>query len=69
LEVSEFLQCFQKLFRHFAAFRAIEITTEFPFVGMTEETQFFLWIESTKSYTRPNLRYCAMLCDAAIDRF
>jgi hypothetical protein len=26
-------QCFQKLFRHFVAFRAIEIITEFLFVG------------------------------------
>jgi hypothetical protein len=28
------LQCFQEPLRHFAAFRAIEITTEFLFVGM-----------------------------------
>jgi hypothetical protein len=34
LEVSGFLQCFQEPFRHFAAFWAIEITTEFLFVGM-----------------------------------
>src|SRR5260370_32446178 len=34
LEVSGFSQCFQKPFRHFSAFRAIEITTEFLFVGM-----------------------------------
>ena len=32
---ANFLQCFQKPFRHFAAFWAIEITTEFLFVGMT----------------------------------
>src|SRR5258705_4435678 len=34
LEVSAFAQCFQKPFRHFAAFWAIETTMEFPFVGM-----------------------------------
>ncbi len=34
LEVSGILQCFQNPFRHFAAFWAIEITTEFLFVGM-----------------------------------
>ena len=34
LEVSEFLLCFEHPFRHSAAFRAIEITTEFLFVGM-----------------------------------
>ena len=34
LEVGKFPQCFQKPFRHFAAFRAIEIATEFLFVGM-----------------------------------
>jgi hypothetical protein len=34
LEISGFSQCFQELFRHFAAFWAIEITTEFLFVGM-----------------------------------
>jgi hypothetical protein len=34
LEVSGFPQCFQEPFRHFAAFWAIEITTEFLFVGM-----------------------------------
>jgi hypothetical protein len=34
LEVGKFPQCFQKLFQHFAAFWAIEITTEFLFVGM-----------------------------------
>jgi hypothetical protein len=34
LEVSGFSQCFQEPFRHFAAFWAIEITTEFLFVGM-----------------------------------
>src|SRR6267142_4783930 len=34
LEVSGFSQCFQKPFRHFVAFWAIEITTEFLFVGM-----------------------------------
>src|SRR6266481_7892326 len=34
LEVSGFSQCFHGPFRHFAAFRAIEITTEFLFVGM-----------------------------------
>jgi hypothetical protein len=34
LEVSGFSQCFQKPFRHFAAFWAIEITTELLFVGM-----------------------------------
>src|SRR5712664_2224841 len=32
LEVSGFSQCFQKQFRHFGAFWAIEITTEFLFV-------------------------------------
>ena len=34
LEVNNFPQCFQQPFRHFAAVRAIEITTEFLFVGM-----------------------------------
>ena len=34
LEVFEFPQCFQRPFRHFAAYRAIEIATEFPVVGM-----------------------------------
>ena len=34
LEVVKFQQRFQKPFRHFAAFWAIEITTEFLFVGM-----------------------------------
>jgi hypothetical protein len=34
LEVSGISQCFQVPFRHFAAFWAIEITTEFLFVGM-----------------------------------
>ena len=34
LEVGKFPQCFQKPFRHFAAFWAIEIITEFLFVGM-----------------------------------
>jgi hypothetical protein len=34
LEVSGFSQYFQELFRHFSAFWAIEITTEFLFVGM-----------------------------------
>ena len=34
LEVGQFPQCFQQPFRHFAAVRAIAITTEFLFVGM-----------------------------------
>src|SRR5258708_33241924 len=34
LEVSGFSQCFQKPFRHFAAFWAIEITRDFFLVGM-----------------------------------
>jgi len=34
LEVSGFPQFFQEPFRHFAAFWAIEITTELLFVGM-----------------------------------
>ena len=34
LEVGKFPQCFQQPFRQFAAVRAIEITTEFLFVGM-----------------------------------
>src|SRR5712664_3611924 len=34
LEVSGISQCFQRPFRHFAAFWAIEITTELLFVGM-----------------------------------
>jgi hypothetical protein len=34
LEISRFPQCFQEPFRHFAAFWAIEIATEFLFVGM-----------------------------------
>lgn len=34
LEVGKFPQCFQVPFRHFAAFWAIEIATEFLFVGM-----------------------------------
>jgi len=38
LEVGKFLQCFQKPFRHFAAFWAIEITTEFLVVGMAKVT-------------------------------
>lgn len=33
LEVSGFSQCFQEPFRHFSAFWAIEIATEFLFVG------------------------------------
>jgi hypothetical protein len=35
--VSGFPQCFQKPFRHFPAFWAIEITTEFLFVGMATQ--------------------------------
>ena len=38
LEVSGFPQCFQEPFRHFAAFWAVEITTEFLFVGMATTT-------------------------------
>src|SRR4030081_2781777 len=38
LEVSGFSQCFQEPFRYFAAFWAIEITTEFLFVGMATTT-------------------------------
>jgi hypothetical protein len=34
LEGSGISQCIQEPFRHFAAFQAIEITTEFLFVGM-----------------------------------
>ena len=33
------MQCFQEPFRHFAAFRAIEITTEFLFAGMAATTE------------------------------
>lgn len=33
-EVSGFSQCFQKPFRYLAAFLAIEISKEFPFIGM-----------------------------------
>jgi hypothetical protein len=39
LEVSGFSQYFQKPFRHFAAFWAIEITREFLFVGMPSDDQ------------------------------
>jgi hypothetical protein len=42
LEVGKFPQCFQKPFRHFAAFWAIEINTEFLFVGMAIATQAFI---------------------------
>jgi hypothetical protein len=38
LEVSGIPQCFQEPFRHFAAFWAIQITTEFLFVGMATTT-------------------------------
>jgi hypothetical protein len=38
LEVFGISQCFQEPFRHFAAFWAIEITTEFLFVGMAMAT-------------------------------
>jgi hypothetical protein len=38
LEVSGFSRFFQQPFRHFAAFWAIEITTEFLFVGMAKVT-------------------------------
>jgi hypothetical protein len=34
LEVGKFPQCLQEPFRHFTAFWAIEITTEFFVVGM-----------------------------------
>jgi hypothetical protein len=34
LEVGKFPQCFQEPFRHFSASWAIEMTTEFLFVGM-----------------------------------
>jgi len=37
-EVSGFPQCLQEPFRYFAAFWAIEITTEFLFVGMATTT-------------------------------
>jgi hypothetical protein len=38
LEVGKFPQFFQEPFRHFAAFCAIEVTTEFLFVGMAATT-------------------------------
>jgi hypothetical protein len=38
LEVGTFPQCFQKLFRHFAAFWAIEIATEFLVFGLAKVT-------------------------------
>lgn len=77
-----FSRCFQQPFRHFAAFWAIEITTEFLFVGMAKVTlavqQAFpssphsnasYGSNPSTSYTGPNLRYSAILCDAAVDRF
>jgi hypothetical protein len=66
----------------FAAFWAIEITTEFLFVGMAKVT---LAVQQaipssphsnvsydsnpSTSYTRPNLRVSGILCDAGVDRF
>jgi hypothetical protein len=38
--------CFQELFRHFAAFSAIEIATEFLFVGMATTTKEFILCSS-----------------------
>jgi len=38
LTAAHFPQFFQEPFRHFAAFCAIEVTTEFLFVGMAATT-------------------------------
>jgi len=64
LEVGKFPQCFQEPFRHFAAFWAIEITTEFLVVGMAKVTQCFLWIESLHVlYQRPQGLTVAQVLD------
>jgi hypothetical protein len=59
LEVSGFSQCFQEPFRHFAAFWAIEITTEFLFVGMAITTRLseLCWRDDDGSVVRRKLLF------------
>src|SRR6267378_6966941 len=59
LEVSKFPQCFQEPFRHFAAFWAIEITTEFLLVGMAVATRLseLCWRDDDRSVIRRKLLF------------
>jgi hypothetical protein len=59
LEVSGFSQCFQEPFRHFAAFWAIEIITEFLSFGMAATTRLFelCWRDDGSSVVRRNLLF------------